>query len=89
MLQLIPAFAQLLNKLQPLFASSSLFKDPNAQTDNGGGGGGRGKGKGRRKWKDERVKMGQGGTLDPLADGVLGEFALASLHSDGARGSMS
>lgn len=33
----------------------------------GGGGGGR-----KRKWKAERVKMGQGGTLDPLADGVLG-----------------
>ncbi|KDE03593.1 hypothetical protein MVLG_05928 [Microbotryum lychnidis-dioicae p1A1 Lamole] len=56
---------QLLNQLQPLFASSSLFKPglastphPNDKTK-------------RRKWKQERVKMGQGGTLDPLADGVL------------------
>ncbi|SCV72801.1 BQ2448_4338 [Microbotryum intermedium] len=52
-------------QLQPLFASSSLFKPspasaphPNDKTK-------------RRKWKQERIKMGQGGTLDPLADGVL------------------
>ncbi|GAA6010835.1 hypothetical protein JCM11491_004558 [Sporobolomyces phaffii] len=55
----------LLNKLQPLFSSSSLFKDPSAANDQPKKGGRRG------KWKQERVKMGQGGTLDPLADGVL------------------
>jgi len=59
---------QLLNKLQPLFSTSALFKDQNQQPDPPQ----KGKGKGRRgKWRDERVKMGQGGTLDPLADGVL------------------
>jgi tRNA pseudouridine55 synthase len=32
------------------------------------------KGKGKRRHKHrEAVKIGQGGTLDPLADGVLGE----------------
>ncbi|GAA5879426.1 hypothetical protein JCM16303_003198 [Sporobolomyces ruberrimus] len=58
----------LLNKLQPLFSSSSLFKEQSrsAQPEQGGKKGGR-----RGKWKQERVKMGQGGTLDPLADGVL------------------
>ncbi|GAA6059634.1 hypothetical protein JCM10212_004137 [Sporobolomyces blumeae] len=57
----------LLNKLQPLFSNSALFKDPNAKQEEP-----KGKGKGRRaKWKQDRIKMGQGGTLDPLADGVL------------------
>ncbi|GAA5951208.1 hypothetical protein JCM3765_002413 [Sporobolomyces pararoseus] len=60
----------LLNKLQPLFSSSTLFKDPSTASDQQGGGGGK-KGGRRGKWKQERVKMGQGGTLDPLADGVL------------------
>ncbi|GAA5937082.1 pseudouridine synthase PUS4 [Sporobolomyces koalae] len=59
----------LLNKLQPLFSSSSLFKEQDKQHDDQGKGNKKG---GRRsKWKQERVKMGQGGTLDPLADGVL------------------
>lgn len=57
----------LLNKLQPLLASSTLFKDPNAVHDLSAG-----KGSRKRKWRAERVKLGQGGTLDPLADGVLG-----------------
>ncbi|GAA5928984.1 hypothetical protein JCM3775_006702 [Rhodotorula graminis] len=62
----------LLNRLQPLFSASALFLDPNKphQDDSGkrGGRGGRRGGRGRR---DDKVKMGQGGTLDPLADGVL------------------
>ncbi|BGP37495.1 pseudouridine synthase pus4 [Rhodotorula kratochvilovae] len=60
----------LLNKLQPLFSASALFKDPNKPADEGGKRGGKGgrRGRGRR---DDKVKMGQGGTLDPLADGVL------------------
>ncbi|GAA6043739.1 hypothetical protein JCM8097_000503 [Rhodosporidiobolus ruineniae] len=61
----------LLNQLQPLFAGSELFKDPNAGKDDGGKGGGKGGGGRKRRWKEERVKLGQGGTLDPLADGVL------------------
>lgn len=69
----------ILNQLQPLFRSSTLFNPDAAKEEasnrNGGGAGGGGGGKGnrKRKWKEERVKMGQGGTLDPLADGVLGK----------------
>lgn len=69
---LLPPAHQLLNKLQPLFSSSKLFRDPNKADDQGnkksGKYGRRNKGRGR----DDKVKMGQGGTLDPLADGVLG-----------------
>ncbi|GAA5979621.1 hypothetical protein JCM10908_002985 [Rhodotorula pacifica] len=69
----------LLNNLQPLFSSSKLFQDPNkpANDDSGAGGNGKKGGKwGRRggkgeRGRDDKVKMGQGGTLDPLADGVL------------------
>ncbi|KAM0787973.1 hypothetical protein ACM66B_006175 [Microbotryomycetes sp. NB124-2] len=61
---------QLLDKLQPLFASSSLFKDDSndaQQTKQKYN-----KRDKRSKFKHaNRVKMGQGGTLDPLADGVL------------------
>ncbi|GAA5852475.1 hypothetical protein JCM5353_005513 [Sporobolomyces roseus] len=60
----------LLNKLQPLFSTSALFKDQNQQPEAPQKGGKGSKGR-RGKWRDERVKMGQGGTLDPLADGVL------------------
>ena len=54
----------LLNNLQPLLQSSILFakqqppRHPNDKSR-------------RRKSKQERIKIGQGGTLDPLADGVL------------------
>ncbi|TKA57072.1 hypothetical protein B0A53_01028 [Rhodotorula sp. CCFEE 5036] len=68
---LLPPAHQLLNRLQPLFSSSKLFRDPNKANDQGnkksGKYGRRNKGRGR----DDKVKMGQGGTLDPLADGVL------------------
>jgi tRNA pseudouridine55 synthase len=76
----------LLNQLQPLFQSSQLFKDQaqiqqqQQEEDNAGKGKGKGQGR-RRKWKDEKVKMGQGGTLDPLADGVLGAFPFRPSHS--------
>ncbi|KAH8917552.1 pseudouridine synthase [Atractiella rhizophila] len=61
----------LLNRLQPLFQQSLLF----AQGEEGQGGSSKGDKK-KGKWKkgrkrDSRVKIGQGGTLDPLADGVL------------------
>lgn len=52
----------LLNKLQPIFKSSDLFKTKPKQQG----------GTQKKKWKVERIKLGQGGTLDPLADGVLG-----------------
>ncbi|GAA5836884.1 hypothetical protein JCM11251_005813 [Rhodosporidiobolus azoricus] len=66
----------LLNQLQPLFQSSSLFKEQTSKGDNAGDGekggkGAKGRGSRKRRWKEEKVKMGQGGTLDPLADGVL------------------
>lgn len=69
---------QLLNNLQPLFSSSKIFRDPNKADGQQGNNkkfgkyGRRGKGRGR----DDKVKMGQGGTLDPLADGVLGASKL-------------
>jgi tRNA pseudouridine55 synthase len=53
----------LLEHLKHLFNASPLFIDPNEKK-----GGGKKKGKGHGG-----VKIGQGGTLDPLADGVLGE----------------
>ncbi|KAH8916678.1 pseudouridine synthase [Atractiella rhizophila] len=61
----------LLNRLQPLFQQSLLF----AQGEEGQSGGSKGDKK-KGKWKkgrkrDSRIKIGQGGTLDPLADGVL------------------
>ncbi|KAL0581553.1 pseudouridine synthase pus4 [Marasmius crinis-equi] len=56
------------NSLQPLFSKSRLFapqtKPEDAQPGN--------KAKRRRMKRGGDVKLGQGGTLDPLADGVLG-----------------
>ncbi len=76
----------LLEDLKPLFASSALFHDPSSSGASGGGGGGGGGGgakkltkaqkrsrSNRNKFGAEPPKIGQGGTLDPLADGVLGE----------------
>jgi hypothetical protein len=56
---------KLLDSLKPLFADSTLFKDPKATQANSS-----------KKRKGGPVKIGQGGTLDPLADGVLGTFIL-------------
>lgn len=69
-----PPSMTILNRLQPLFSNSVLFQDPNGNSNAGGGGGGKKGGKGRRK--ESRVKLGQGGTLDPLADGVLGTVSI-------------
>jgi tRNA pseudouridine55 synthase len=57
----------MLNRLQPLFSTSRLFD----------GGIVANKGKRRGKNRKPMVKMGQGGTLDPLADGVLGTCGLS------------
>lgn len=76
-----PTSMSLLDELKPLFASSSLFRnaDGSVPADLKGKGKWRGKGRGKGKGRsmDEGVppKIGQGGTLDPLADGVLGESA--------------
>uniref|UniRef100_V5EQV7 tRNA pseudouridine(55) synthase n=2 Tax=Kalmanozyma brasiliensis (strain GHG001) TaxID=1365824 RepID=V5EQV7_KALBG len=70
-----PTSMSLLDELKPLFASSSLFADADgnrAQDNKRKRGKFRGKGKG--KWAggvSGAPKIGQGGTLDPLADGVL------------------
>ena len=69
-----PTSMSLLDALKPLFATSPLFADadgkrPQDQSRK------RGKfGKGKGKWAGGVAgapKLGQGGTLDPLADGVL------------------
>lgn len=58
-----PTSMHLLESLKHLFKESPLFIDPNAVVD-----------KKQKKRRGGAVKMGQGGTLDPLADGVLGEL---------------
>jgi len=65
----------LLEDLKPLFAKSILFRNsdgtvPEDRTDGGGTKKGR-KFRGKNKNKLQPPKIGQGGTLDPLADGVL------------------
>lgn len=76
----------LLEDLKPLFASSSLFKDADGKASDlakriPGGWRGRSARKKLAKGDAHAVesfnfppKLGQGGTLDPLADGVLGEW---------------
>lgn len=55
---------RLLEALKKLFNPSPLFADTTKQVDASKRG---------RKARFGNVKIGQGGTLDPLADGVLGE----------------
>lgn len=66
-----PTSMSLLDELKPLFASSTLFSDPSGKPAPNGG---KRFKRGRGKWAGGVVgapKLGQGGTLDPLADGVL------------------
>lgn len=66
-----PPSMTIVNEIKPLVARSRLFvqaeklKNANQQQK------GRGS-KYKAKYGREAVKIGQGGTLDPLADGVLG-----------------
>lgn len=60
----------LLEKLSHLFGDSPLFVDAETLEKQRGM---RLAGKGKRKGNRGPVKIGQGGTLDPLADGVLGK----------------
>jgi len=53
-----------INDLKNLLSSSRLFAEEGKAIANSGK---------RGKRKRDAVKMGQGGTLDPLADGVLGD----------------
>ena len=74
-----------INDIKRLVSSSRLFMDEDTAKENAerlASGSGRGeqqrgkwsRGRGRRKGGHSmEAKMGQGGTLDPLADGVLGE----------------
>jgi tRNA pseudouridine55 synthase len=61
---------KLLNSLKELLETSETFTAPEKEQS--------GKGYNPRKRKRGRpgsnVKLGQGGTLDPLASGVLGEY---------------
>jgi hypothetical protein len=65
-----PTSMAVVENVKRLVARSRLFVPPDKLVDSGNG-----KGKGKRRHKHrEAVKIGQGGTLDPLADGVLGVF---------------
>lgn len=56
----------MLNDLKPLFAESPIFAFPDPFAQSGGK-------NTKRKRQKNVFKMGQGGTLDELASGVLGE----------------
>jgi hypothetical protein len=61
----------IINDIKHLVANSRLFVEAEKLEK------GKGKeksGRGKDKRRREAVKIGQGGTLDPLADGVLGEY---------------
>ncbi|SPO23627.1 related to tRNA pseudouridine synthase B [Ustilago trichophora] len=70
-----PTSMSLLDDLKPLFATSPLFADADGKRPKDNNSRKRGKfGKGKSKWAGGVAgapKLGQGGTLDPLADGVL------------------
>jgi len=73
----------IVNDIKGLVSSSRLFMPTDVAAKNSAPGPRKDKGKGRRKErKGLDAKIGQGGTLDPLADGVLGEFALSSSAND-------
>jgi tRNA pseudouridine55 synthase len=57
----------IINDVKQLIARSSLFVDAEKLTEI------KGNRLPKRRRMREGVKIGQGGTLDPLADGVLGE----------------
>lgn len=57
---------KLLNTVNELLASSDLFLDQEKQGHHRAR-------KFKRRGRAGKVKLGQGGTLDPLASGVLGE----------------
>ena len=60
----------ILDSISPLLVDSRLFYDPEKMKFHSF------KGKRKRNTTDKGIKIGQGGTLDPLADGVLGEACL-------------
>ena len=81
-----PSSMAIVDDIKMLASASRLFVDEETARANAevvyGTGGGTKKEREKRKWgrgkkatrgKGFEVKIGQGGTLDPLADGVLGE----------------
>ena len=71
-----PPSMVLLDRIKPLLYESPLFvteeEDRKRNRDMRLRGAKKGRGSKRRHKQNECVKVGQGGTLDPLADGVLG-----------------
>ena len=66
---------KVLDAISPLLCESKLFVDPEMIKHH------HAHGKRKKNKTDKGVKIGQGGTLDPLADGVLGEcFPLSDEH---------
>lgn len=70
-----PSSMSVINDIKSLISNSRLFVDESAisrskQSDNSG----KGKKTNKRRREKGAVKIGQGGTLDPLADGVLGNY---------------
>jgi len=71
-----PTSMWILDRLKSLISDSFLFvdeKELQKQREKSAGGK---QVKGRGKFRSKGPKVGQGGTLDPLADGVLGECYL-------------
>ncbi|KLO10736.1 pseudouridine synthase [Schizopora paradoxa] len=67
-----PTSMSIVNEIKTLVSSSRLFMPSDVAAKNSASGPRKDKGKGRRKErKGLDAKIGQGGTLDPLADGVL------------------
>lgn len=64
-----PTSMSIINDLQRLVARSRLFVDAEKLGTNADH-------RRRGKYAREAIKIGQGGTLDPLADGVLGTLDL-------------
>ena len=57
-----------INDVKQLVAKSRLFVDTEKSANT------KGPQRSKRRRTREAIKIGQGGTLDPLADGVLGEY---------------
>lgn len=67
-----PTSMSVLEDIKQLVGNSRLFVDPRKLENRTGG---------SKKKRKNTVKIGQGGTLDPLADGVLGTIYFV-LHVD-------
>lgn len=64
-----PTSMHIVNQLKTVMSKSPLFFEHEKGED------GKGKAKGRKRRGKDKLKIGQGGTLDPLADGVLGAYS--------------